>query len=67
MVDRKSDAIVVQTIVSMAHSLGLAVVAEGVETAQQRELLLASGCTHFQGYWFGKPMPIAEFEAALTR
>lgn len=67
MADRPSDAIVVQTIVSMAHSLGLSVVAEGVETAQQRDLLLASGCTHFQGYWFGKPVPIAEFEAALMR
>lgn len=67
MAERPSDAIVVQTVVSMAHSLGLAVVAEGVETAQQRGLLLASGCTLFQGYWFGKPMPIAEFEAALTR
>lgn len=65
MTERPSDAIVVQTIVSMARSLGLVVVAEGVETALQREALIQAGCTLFQGYWFARPMPIDDFEAWL--
>jgi EAL domain-containing protein (putative c-di-GMP-specific phosphodiesterase class I) len=62
MAERASDAIVVQTIVSMAQSLGLAVVAEGVETAAQRGALLQMGCAAFQGYWFGRPQGVKEFE-----
>jgi len=42
------------------------VVAEGVETEAQREFLELRGCTHFQGYLFGKPGPIEQFEALLT-
>jgi diguanylate cyclase (GGDEF)-like protein/PAS domain S-box-containing protein len=56
---------IVQTIIAMADSMGLDIIAEGVETEKQRKLLLKSGCTHFQGYLFGKPMPIEQFEAAL--
>ena len=47
----------------MAHELGMKVVAEGVETAQQRELLRDAGCDFGQGYLFAAPMPAAEFEA----
>jgi diguanylate cyclase (GGDEF)-like protein len=65
MTERPSDAIVVQTIVSMARSLGLVVVAEGVETASQRDALIQAGCTLFQGYWFARPMPIDDFDAWL--
>lgn len=65
MAERPSDAILVQTIVSMAQSLGLAVVAEGVETAAQRDALLQMGCAAFQGYWFGRPLGVKEFEAWL--
>ena len=60
-----SDKAIVSTIIAMAHSLNLNVIAEGVETEDQQQLLLVSGCTCYQGYLFGKPMPIAQFEAML--
>jgi EAL domain-containing protein (putative c-di-GMP-specific phosphodiesterase class I) len=43
------------------------VIAEGVETEDQRQILISNGCTHFQGYLFSKPVPIEEFEALLCR
>jgi diguanylate cyclase (GGDEF)-like protein/PAS domain S-box-containing protein len=56
-----------EAIVAMAHKLGLKVVAEGVETAAQRNLLRDAGCDYAQGYMFGHPMTAAELEAlALT-
>lgn len=55
-----------QTIIAMADSMGLDIIAEGVETERQRKLLLKSGCTHFQGYLFGRPLPIDEFEASFS-
>jgi EAL domain-containing protein (putative c-di-GMP-specific phosphodiesterase class I) len=60
-----SDQAIVQTIIAMAETLNLNVIAEGVETKEQQELLLKSGCKHFQGYLFGKPIPIEEFEKKL--
>ena len=62
-----SDAAIVLTIVAMAHSLNMDVIAEGVETDEQRQLLINMGCTDFQGYLFGKPTPIGQFEALLTQ
>jgi diguanylate cyclase (GGDEF)-like protein len=59
------DRSIVRTIISMAQSLYLNVIAEGVETEQQRELLLSNGCKRYQGYLFGKPLPIDQFNAAL--
>jgi diguanylate cyclase (GGDEF)-like protein/PAS domain S-box-containing protein len=64
--DSESDAIVVQAIITMAHTLGLKVVAEGVETTEQHDFLGQQGCKIFQGYLFGKPMPLGEFEAAVA-
>ena len=61
-----SDRAIVQSIIAMAHSLGLDVIAEGVETQTQCDLLMKYGCPHYQGYLFGKPIPIAQFEASLT-
>lgn len=58
-----SARVVVATILTMTQNLGFETVAEGVETAAQREFLLSQGCTFAQGYLFGKPMPAAEFEA----
>jgi EAL domain-containing protein (putative c-di-GMP-specific phosphodiesterase class I) len=43
------------------------VIAEGVETEEQREFLVNRGCTHYQGYLFGRPAPIDQFEASLKR
>ena len=60
-----SDRAIVRTIIAMAQSLNLNVIAEGVETEEQRELLLSKGCIHYQGYLFGKPMPIEQFETLL--
>lgn len=54
---------IVEAIVQLAHALGLKVVAEGVETERQRELLCALGCDELQGYLFARPMPAS----ALTR
>jgi diguanylate cyclase (GGDEF)-like protein/PAS domain S-box-containing protein len=60
-----NDRAIVRTIVAMADSLGFDVIAEGVETEAQKRLLMESGCYHFQGYLFGRPLPIEKFEAAL--
>lgn len=60
-----NDSAIVHTIIAMAKSLNMGIIAEGVETTQQRQVILDNGCTHYQGYLFGKPMPIAEFDALL--
>ncbi len=65
LVSDNSDRAIVRTIIVMAHSLNLDVIAEGVETEEQRQLLMNKGCIHFQGYLFGKPVPIEQFEAWL--
>jgi EAL domain-containing protein (putative c-di-GMP-specific phosphodiesterase class I) len=58
--------IIIKTIISMAKSLGLTVVAEGVETQIQHQLLQSFGCQIFQGYHFGRPMPAADCEDFLS-
>jgi len=62
-----NDKAIVRTIIVMARSLNLDVIAEGVETAEQQQLLLNKGCTRFQGYLFGKPVPINEFDALVEQ
>ncbi|MCZ2498343.1 EAL domain-containing protein [Xylophilus sp. Kf1] len=57
-----SDAAIVRTTLTLALSLGLDVIAEGVETEGQFDFLRRHGCSSFQGYLFGRPMPIAEME-----
>jgi EAL domain-containing protein (putative c-di-GMP-specific phosphodiesterase class I) len=54
-----------QTIIVLAHQLGLEVVAEGVETAEQHQWLRAAGCDYAQGYLYGAPVPPQQFEHLL--
>jgi len=58
-----NDAAIAKMIVLLAESLGLAVIAEGVETEAQRESLLQLGCLAYQGYLFSRPVPLDEFES----
>jgi len=61
------DATIVRTIIGLGHNLGLKVVAEGVETAEQLEFLRVNGCDELQGFYFAKPLTAAEFEAQTLR
>jgi EAL domain-containing protein (putative c-di-GMP-specific phosphodiesterase class I) len=61
-----NDAAIARTIVALAESLGLGVIAEGVETETQREFLAKSGCHAFQGYLYSKPVALDKFELLLT-
>jgi diguanylate cyclase (GGDEF)-like protein len=61
-----SDAAISKTIVALADSLGLKVIAEGVETTQQRNMLAEQGCLNYQGYLFSKPLPAQQLELFLN-
>lgn len=58
----ESSAAIAQTIISLSRAMGLPVLAEGVETDEQREFLNRQGCHAFQGFLFGKPVPLEEFK-----
>ncbi len=62
-----NDLALCEAIIVMAHKLDIKVIAEGVETAEQRDLLAAAGCDYAQGYLYSKPIPADEFEKLLKQ
>ena len=66
IVTDENDQAIATTIITMALGLKLEVIAEGVETESQVAFLAHRGCTKFQGYYFGKPVPIDQFETSLN-
>lgn len=60
IVSDSEDRAIVLAIITMAHSLGLDVIAEGVEAVEQQQILMENGCAKYQGYLFGRPMPVGE-------
>jgi diguanylate cyclase (GGDEF)-like protein/PAS domain S-box-containing protein len=66
LTDNSTDLALCRAIVVMAHALDMKVIAEGVETAQQRDLLAEAGCDYAQGYFYAQPMPTEKFEAFVA-
>ncbi|MFY7952575.1 MAG: EAL domain-containing protein, partial [Armatimonadaceae bacterium] len=62
----EQDAAVIRAVVDLAHTLGMEVVAEGVETRTQYERLISLGCDMIQGFYFSKPLPVADLPKQLT-
>lgn len=62
-----NDAAIAKTIVALADKLGFAVIAEGVETEEQKDFLINNACNTFQGFLFGRPLPLKEFEVFIER
>jgi EAL domain-containing protein (putative c-di-GMP-specific phosphodiesterase class I) len=65
--DSEGDVSITDAIIGLAGSLGLDVIAEGIETEQQRSLLENQGCRYGQGYLFAKPMPADAFEQFVDK
>ncbi|HFU74558.1 MAG TPA: EAL domain-containing protein, partial [Helicobacteraceae bacterium] len=63
--DDEDDIVIVGSIIALAKSLKLNIIAEGVETEAQKAFLIESGCSHFQGFLYSKPLPADAFKAYL--
>ena len=62
-----SSQTIVRTVIALAQSMGMNVIAEGVETDAQQQVLLSNGCMQFQGYLFSKPLPLQAFTAFVEK
>jgi EAL domain-containing protein (putative c-di-GMP-specific phosphodiesterase class I) len=67
MASARNAAIIVRTIIGLGNNLGIATIAEGVETAEQFAQIRHKGCTEVQGYFLSRPRPAAEVEALRQR
>ena len=65
--DHDKSNTILQSVVSMAHSLHLALIAEGIETREQADYLQSIGCVDMQGFYFSKPLPMADFRQLLQQ
>ncbi len=65
MFENKSNQALTEAIIVMAHKLGIRTIAEGVETVEQRDMLITSGCDYMQGYLYSRPVPYAQFTELL--
>ncbi|MNJ81030.1 Oxygen sensor protein DosP [compost metagenome] len=57
---------ITRAIIDLGHALGFKITAEGIETAEQYAFLRNAGCDQGQGFWMGRPMPVAEFDSWLA-
>lgn len=67
LVDDPDRQFLMQALIDMAHRMGMKVVTEGVETADQKELLVSMGADYLQGYYFSRPLSLADFKVAAER
>jgi EAL domain-containing protein (putative c-di-GMP-specific phosphodiesterase class I) len=63
----EEDVVISKTIIALSRNMGLSVIAEGVETRQQKDFLLQNGCHYIQGYYYSKPLPAGDIEEQLKR
>lgn len=63
--DSPSDVAIVRAVINLGHSLGMSVIAEGIETAEQLTCMRTLGCDHYQGFLYSKPVPVEQFVALL--
>ena len=63
--DDEEDAVITKAVIALSKSLNLKVIAEGVETKEQRDFLVENGCKKIQGYFYSKPIPADELELIL--
>jgi diguanylate cyclase (GGDEF)-like protein/PAS domain S-box-containing protein len=67
MLENANDAHIIRTVINMSNHMGMTVIAEGVETEAQEAFLAENGCLNYQGYLFGKPMPLEDFNDYIKK